>query len=274
MFVPIMPELFHPDALDLSKWRGNEIPFGDAESTYQLAWSFQLKPLADIFYNTDKVSQAEAQSIQSYWDLLKPEYHGRIVVQDPAADGSSGNRIRVWQALGPDFFDQLIRQQQENMQPYGDINAVNGLARGKWDFAIFGGSGDFDAMEELGLPVKSLTRVQDLEGGLVLEVGPGTSKIGLLDPAPHPNAARLFLNWFLTQEGQTAWNSLRDPPDLHENMSLRLDVPQGLIEDRVWNIVEAGADIPRQLPDESFYQALDESKEFIRALYAELGIQL
>lgn len=274
VFVPIMPELFHPDALDLSKWRGNLIPFADEASTFQLAWSFQLKPLADVFYNPDTVSQAEAEGITSYLDLLKPEFRGRIVVQDPAADGSSGNRIRVWQALGPDFFDQLIRQQQANMLPYGDTAAANGIARGKYDFAIFGSSGDFDAMEELGLPVRSLTRVRDLEGGLVLEVGPGTSKIGLLEPSAHPNAARLFLNWFLTQEAQEAWNALRDPPDLHENMSLRLDVAQGLIMDRVWNIVNAGVDIPLQLPDASFYQGLRESKEFIQALYAELGIQV
>ena len=274
VFVPITPELFHPDALDLSKWRGNKINFADAESKFQFAWSFQLKPLADVFYNPDKVSQAEADSIQSYWDLLKPEFHGRIVVQDPSADGSSGNRIRVWEVLGSDFFDQLIRQQQPNMLPYGDRAAADGIARGKWDFAIFGGSGDFDAMEQLGLPIKSLTRVRDLEGGLVLEVGPGTSKIGLLEPSTHPNAARLFLNWFLTQEGQTAWNSLRDPPDLHENMSLRLDVPQGLVEDRVWNIVNAGTDIPLQIPDASFYKGLEESKQFLRELYAELGIQL
>ena len=274
VFVPIMPELFHPDALDLSKWRDNLIPFADEESTYQLAWSFQLKPLADVYYNPNTVSQAEADSIQSYRDLLKPEFHGRIVVQDPAADGSSGNRIRVWQELGPDFFDQLIRQQQANMLPYGDTAAANGIARGKYDFAIFGSSGDFDAMEELGLPVRSLTRVRDLEGGLVLEVGPGTSKIGLLEPSAHPNAARLFLNWFLTLEAQTAWNSLRDPVEELENVSLRLDTPQGIVADRVWKIINSETDIPLQLPDKAFYQGLVESKAFIEALYAELGIQV
>ena len=150
VYVPIMPEVFHPDALDLSKWRGNEIPFADAASTYQLAWSFELKPLADVYYNPNTVSQAEVDGIQSYRDLLKPEFAGRIVVQDPAADGSSGNRIRVWQELGSDFFDQLIRQQQENLVPYVDRSAPDGIARGKYDFAIFGSSGDFDAMEELG----------------------------------------------------------------------------------------------------------------------------
>ena len=274
VFVPIMPELFHPDALDLSKWRDGLIPFADEESTYQLAWSFQLKPLADVFYNPDTVSQAEADGITSYLDLLKPEFDGRIVVQDPAADGSSGNRIRVWQELSADFFDQLIRAQQANMLPYGDTAAANGIARGKYDFAIFGASGDLDAMEALGLPVRSLTRVRDLEGGLVLEVGPGTSKIGLLEPSAHPNAARLFLNWFLTQEAQTAWNSLRDPVEELENVSLRLDTPQGIVAERVWQIINSDTEIPLQLPDASFYQGLAESKAFIEALYAELGIQV
>ena len=29
--------------------------------------------------------------------------------------------------------------------------------------------------------------------------------IWLFNKAPHPNAARVFINWFLTKEGQKAW---------------------------------------------------------------------
>ena len=30
--------------------------------------------------------------------------------------------------------------------------------------------------------------------------------IFLFDRAPHPNAAKVFLNWFLSKEGQTVWS--------------------------------------------------------------------
>jgi ABC-type Fe3+ transport system substrate-binding protein len=41
----------------------------------------------------------------------------------------------------------------------------------------------------------------------------------LLNKAPHPNAARVFVNWFLGSDGLTAYSKAMDAP------SLRLDVP-------------------------------------------------
>jgi len=43
--------------------------------------------------------------------------------------------------------------------------------------------------------------------------------IVLFNRAPHPNAAKLFINWVLTKEGQTAWSAT-----VKEN-SARTDVP-------------------------------------------------
>jgi ABC-type Fe3+ transport system substrate-binding protein len=39
--------------------------------------------------------------------------------------------------------------------------------------------------------------------------------------APHPNAARLFINWLLSSDGQTSWATVTT------NNSRRLDVPVG-----------------------------------------------
>ena len=46
-------------------------------------------------------------------------------------------------------------------------------------------------------------------------IGSGFGTVSYLNRAPHPNAARVFVNWLLSREGQTAWqkhtgrNSLR-----------------------------------------------------------------
>ena len=42
--------------------------------------------------------------------------------------------------------------------------------------------------------------------------------------APHPNAAKLFLNWYLSKKGQTLIHKM--VPDL-ERQSLREDIPLG-----------------------------------------------
>jgi ABC-type Fe3+ transport system substrate-binding protein len=50
--------------------------------------------------------------------------------------------------------------------------------------------------------------------------------ISVFAAAPHPNAAKLFVNWFLTREGQTVMHETI--PNLAVS-SLREDVPQGQV---------------------------------------------
>ena len=43
----------------------------------------------------------------------------------------------------------------------------------------------------------------------------------LFNNAPHPNTAKLFLNWFLTRDGQSTW------VEVTKENSRRLDIPAG-----------------------------------------------
>jgi ABC-type Fe3+ transport system substrate-binding protein len=58
-----------------------------------------------------------------------------------------------------------------------------------------------------------------------------SSRVGfitLTNRAPHPNAAKVFINWFLSREGQEAFQRVqvqaRNPVD-----SLRIDIPKDYI---------------------------------------------
>jgi ABC-type Fe3+ transport system substrate-binding protein len=44
--------------------------------------------------------------------------------------------------------------------------------------------------------------------------------MSFLTGVPHPNAAKVFINWFYSREGQTVYNQH------HQSVSLRKDVPQ------------------------------------------------
>ena len=44
-----------------------------------------------------------------------------------------------------------------------------------------------------------------MKGLFIDSSAPLLRSITLANKAPHPNAAKLFLNWFLTKEGQTSW---------------------------------------------------------------------
>lgn len=269
---PAMPLLFHPDALDLSKWRFNQIFHTDRAQQFMLAIDLRLSLLAEVFYNTDNVTQAEVDSITSYADLLRPEFAGRIVVSDPAANGNTGVRTRSYLYLGPEFIETLVRQNADNIVGEGDRQMMDGLARGKWDFAIYGAASDFVELETIGLPVKQLTEVP-LEGGTIAEIRSG---VGVFDRPAHPNAAQLYFNWLFTQRGQTAMQTFRDiRPGRVPDVSLRLDVPQGSIPDQYWQeIQDAGEVINPQQQNELYFQAVDDSRDLVRRIYAELGIFL
>ena len=67
-----------------------------------------------------------------------------------------------------------------------------------------------------GLPVDLLPH--PLKEGEVM--GGGSCCMAVMTKAPHPNAAKLFVNWVLSREGQTAWQKYA------EVNSLRMDIPK------------------------------------------------
>jgi len=53
--------------------------------------------------------------------------------------------------------------------------------------------------------------------------------------APHPNAAKLFVNWLLSREGQIAVQRSGNTPDNSEE-SLRNDIPKDMVRPEVRRI--------------------------------------
>ncbi len=45
--------------------------------------------------------------------------------------------------------------------------------------------------------------------------------LAFMDKAPHPNAARLFINWLLSRKGQMAFQRI-----LQDHDSRRIDIPK------------------------------------------------
>jgi iron(III) transport system substrate-binding protein len=48
-----------------------------------------------------------------------------------------------------------------------------------------------------------------------------SGNMALINRAPHPNAAKLFINWLLSREGQIAYQKIEG-----HNDSLRIDIPK------------------------------------------------
>ena len=252
---PIDDQLFHPDAIDLSKWWMNRFFYREpdgVEPKYSLAFAVDAAPNPmEPNYNTELVTEADIAEINSVWDFLDDKWKGRIIALSPLDTGASGS-IHVVYAhpeMGPDWLARFYARDFE-VTFVGDVRTiVDSIALGGHAFSFFdqGAGSQIRLLRDEGVPTDSWTK--DLKEGGVMRTTASLSWIGMMDRAPNPNAAKLFLNWFLTQEGQTAYHTLfpSDP-----NPSLREDVPPGttLAQDRrVPGAVYEMASLDTSLPD-------------------------
>lgn len=76
---------------------------------------------------------------------------------------------------------------------------VEWVARGKYPIGLGAESPSISEFKNAGAPIREVVPIE----GSGLAAGSGC--IGLINKAPHPNASKLFINWFLGQEGQTVW---------------------------------------------------------------------
>jgi len=227
--IPFEPLLVHPEVIDKSKWHGGQYWFGDKRLKYTFFYTAAVTDKYNYWYNTDKVSAADVAAFKSPWDMLAPKWKGKIAgyaLEDP-----SGIRqmIDAWQAAdqGPDWVRKFILDAGVTFS--GDRRVVETwLVKGRYPLMASAGDGNEElrTLAKKGLPVKegSLPRKE----GMLRAAGSGCC-ISAFKDAPHPNAAKLFVNWFLTREGQTIIHTTI--PNL-ARASLRNDIPFGnVVED-------------------------------------------
>ncbi|NIO11237.1 MAG: hypothetical protein GTO40_25760, partial [Deltaproteobacteria bacterium] len=99
------------------------------------------------------------------------------------------------------------------------------LARGRYSIALFLSYPDVTKAAKQGLPVK-LFPTDHFKEGASLDVYNGST--GIFDRAPHPNAARVAVNWVLSREGQMAWMKVALEKG-YDYATLREDIPAKLI---------------------------------------------
>jgi iron(III) transport system substrate-binding protein len=217
---PIPPVLILPEVTDTSKWWLGKHHYVDPENQYLLNINGETRVV--VGFNTQLVNPAE---IKSYWDLLNPKWKGKIVAFDPTL-GGAGDAMRFFyhhKSLGPEFIRRVLTETDivisTDTRQMGDW-----LAGGKFAFSIFSPISrmDLDVMQVQGLPVGWFAPDQLKEGAYI---SAGSGGVALINKAPHPNAAKVGLNWLLSREGQMTYQRIftqgNDGPD-----SLRIDIPK------------------------------------------------
>jgi len=213
--------LILPEVLDESKWYGGQHRYTDPEQ--KSIFVYIANPSSSgFYYNTTLVNPKE---FKSYWDLVNPKWKGKYVSQEPTNTGlgASLQFIYYHPELGPEFLRRLF----VDMQPtFGrDRRQISDwLAQGR--FALCVGCRDVAKAKTQGLPVEELESVDWKEG---IQLTSGGGSISFIKGAPNPNAAKVFVNWFLSRRGQTA---LQRYPDLYGEEapnSRRMDISKDML---------------------------------------------
>jgi len=214
---PIKPALILPEVTDPSNWYLKRHQYSDPEGQYVFNYVGSATYGA-VNYNTKLV---DVKDFKSYWDLLNPKWRGKIAARDIREAGPGAGNTRFFyyhQELGPAFIRKLFGEMEVTL--FRDFRqGPDWLATGKYAICFFC---DVDVLKQQGLPVDTFgPRVFKEGGGLVQQFG----TVALVNRAPHPNAAKVFINWLLSRSGQIALQKrtahAESPAD-----SLRTDIPK------------------------------------------------
>lgn len=199
----------------------------------------------------------EACPVTNLWELTQPEWKGKVVVEDPLNDASTLSKLLT-----------IVYHADEVKQAYVDLygseptldadtpdagwlwlkkfaqNAPIPQPGGDEVDSAFAAPGMTDNL----LAFTSYSNYPDVqEGNLVFEPCWGVSPIsgvqsqsylGIMNQAPHPNAAKLFLKFITSAEGRDPWAGFGtyfpDPTYVVPEGQLALDEAQKL----TWLIAE------------------------------------
>ena len=198
---PITMAFILPEVRDESLWWNGKHQMIDAEKRYIML--FTAAPIYLVAYNTKLVNPSE---FKSYWDLLNPKWKGRIAAFDLRAGGFAGIRDRFFYYhpdLGPSFLKRLYSEMNitfYRQYPQGE----DWLAAGKFALCLCRHQSINEAKAQ-GLPVDLMDPHNFKEG---VGVESRSRSLALMNRAPHLNAAKVFINWLFSREGQEDFQKL------------------------------------------------------------------
>ena len=225
VLAPIAPALILPEVTDPTKWYDGHLWYADEGEEYVIRYSGNVEFGIQFRYNTGLVSEEEFRALKSMWDLIDPKWVGRHVAQPPTLTGTGLYGAIFWDPrLGVEWLERFFNEMDVTFISDKKL-IVDGVAQGKYAFclACSGAWGELDKLRALGAPLGSSRDRFDWEEGTKLTMTGSDGMMNIFDRAPHPNAAKALVNWWLSKEGQTAVHTLTTdrvpPPTLREDVT-------------------------------------------------------
>lgn len=187
---PVEPYLVLPEVKDPKQWWGGHMWVDNAK---RFIYPFVAYQTVSLWCNPNEYNPAE---FKSFDDLLSPKLQGKIGLSDPRTPGS-GNSMwsHMLSVKGEEYLKKLVAQK---LLVARDLRLLGeNLSKGKIAVTVGIGYSELLPFIKAGLPIVPLPYPKE---GLYTTGGYG--HLMVIKNPPHPNAAKVFINWLLGRDGQ------------------------------------------------------------------------
>jgi iron(III) transport system substrate-binding protein len=151
-----------------------------------------------IWVNTNLVKPGDEP--KTHMDATDPKWKGKIIWQAPWTSGFGWNEYYLAKkAYGQEWVTKM--QAQNPVIGANSNDEINQLARGEYAIGLALPGGDLATrLIKAGQPLKAIWPDDFVYGS--------ANGFSMVNHAPHPNAAKVFVNWWLSQAGQQFYADL------------------------------------------------------------------
>jgi iron(III) transport system substrate-binding protein len=188
LFEPFDKYLILPEVKDVSNWRHPDYIYGDRNKT--------------VFIHTNELSFTVLRNrdvipdlkIESYDSLMDPRLKGKIAIRDASYPNAGSYALApLYKTKGADFLKKFLETQ--NPRVFGNPEQLdNSLVRGSSALAIGGQNSSLSQCRKDG-GCKNIDQVK-------LFASASSRGVAVFKNPPNPEAAKVFVNWLLSKEGQ------------------------------------------------------------------------
>jgi ABC-type Fe3+ transport system substrate-binding protein len=166
--------------------------------------------LLSYAYNTKLVSPGDVP--KSALDFLKPQFAGKLVTAYPADDDATAYAFdTIVRKYGWSYMKKYMAQKPNFIE--GHLGELRSIADGTNAVTFDSTSSTTGALKKAGQPIEFAFPTDDVMPTFFITAG-------IFKDAPHPNAARLFLDWYMAKEQQSRLGTYSSRTDV--------DPPPGL----------------------------------------------
>ena len=246
IIVSVREQMLLPEVVDGSKWHGGiDKMFLDNDKRYFLSFAMYAQSIGHF----DTKTIATGFKVEN---LIDPKYFGKISMADPRGGSTNNSLAILYRQYGREFLKKFL--EQKPVIAAQSRQQMDWLRTGRYPIAIGVPTAAFVEAGQRGVNVDQFEKVS---AGAWSQ---GVGGIQLIDKAPNPNAAKVFINWLLTKNVQDRvmkavdLNSRRKDVQIHNKDEA---LSQEMINDAFGSQEEAGMpfrDKVKELLDEMKFQ--------------------